>query len=66
MSVLTTLNYGLRRYREAVSRRRTERMIGALPAEIRKDIGWRGHDRDTVRIDGASNHLSSRRSGWTV
>lgn len=40
MTVLTRFNRYFRRYRHMINRRRTERLIGSLPAEIRKDIGW--------------------------
>ncbi|WP_048646508.1 hypothetical protein [Nitratireductor soli] len=40
MTVLTHFNRYFRRYRQAINKRRTERVIGSLPAEIRKDIGW--------------------------
>lgn len=40
MTVLTRFNRYFRHYRHTINRRRTERLIGSLPAEIRKDIGW--------------------------
>ena len=45
MSILNRFNRYVRHYRDTVNRRRTERMIGSLPLEIRKDIGWPGQYR---------------------
>lgn len=40
MTAFTRINRYFRRYRHTLNRHRTERLIGSLPAEIRKDIGW--------------------------
>ena len=40
MSIMTSIGRVLHQYSAARSRYLTERSIGALPAEIRKDIGW--------------------------
>lgn len=40
MSILSTIARAAGAYRARRRLSRTERMIGALPAEVRKDIGW--------------------------
>ncbi|WP_157016140.1 hypothetical protein [Mesorhizobium xinjiangense] len=40
MSILSTISHLAVAVRERRSRARTERIIGTLPADIRKDIGW--------------------------
>jgi hypothetical protein len=35
--------------------RRTERLIGTLPSEVQKDIGWPGSARG---IDGQTRHMA--------
>lgn len=59
MSVFTRVNHYVRHYRTALNRRRTERLIGTLPAEIRKDIGWPSHYTG-LQSDGQDNRGISR------
>ena len=40
MSIIGTIGHLAREYRQRREIARTERMIGAMPAELRKDIGW--------------------------
>jgi hypothetical protein len=40
MSILSTLSRIAHEYHDARTRYITERQINALPAELRKDIGW--------------------------
>ncbi len=40
MSIMSTISRLAHAYRVRRDAARTERMIGALPTEIRKDIGW--------------------------
>lgn len=40
MSILSAINRLAGSYRDMRRLSRTERMISALPAEVRKDIGW--------------------------
>ncbi|MCR4267749.1 hypothetical protein [Nitratireductor sp. ZSWI3] len=63
MSVLTRFNHYVRNYRTSLRRRRTERLIGTLPVDIRKDIGWpTQYDTDipSMRVDGQDNRGISR------
>ncbi|CAN0656052.1 hypothetical protein JF546_08115 [Nitratireductor aquimarinus] len=59
MSVFTRVNHFVRHYRTALNRRRTERLIGTLPAEIRKDIGWPSQYTG-LQSDGQDNRGISR------
>lgn len=40
MSILTVISRLAHTYRDRRRLSRNERMIGALPPEVRKDIGW--------------------------
>ena len=40
MSIISSITHLARQYRTARSRYLTERLIGDLPMELRKDIGW--------------------------
>ncbi|TWH01136.1 hypothetical protein L598_000100001170 [Mesorhizobium sp. J18] len=42
MSILSIISHYVEAYRVDRQRTRTARLIGSLPAEIRKDIGWPG------------------------
>ncbi|WP_295806701.1 hypothetical protein [uncultured Nitratireductor sp.] len=59
MSVFTRMNHYVRHYRRSLNRRRTERLIGTLPPEIRKDIGWPTH-YTSIQSDGRDNRSISR------
>lgn len=54
MSIATTLAHLIDEFRRARERARTERMIGSLPAEIRKDIGWPGRAGEGETRNGAA------------
>lgn len=63
MSMLSRMNGYFRSYRESVNQRRTERLIGTLPPQIRKDIGWRDHGGSSWEFhtgDGRDNRGVAR------
>lgn len=55
MSILNTITRLAGSYRDMRRLSRTERMISALPAEVRKDIGW-----PDIRDAPADRHPRSR------
>ncbi|MEX0407144.1 hypothetical protein ABGN05_15875 [Aquibium sp. LZ166] len=58
MSIIGTIGHLAREYRQRREIARTERMIGAMPAELRKDIGW--PDSFTAQIGRPVSHDWSR------
>jgi len=63
MTVLSRFNEYVRNYHNAMSRRRTQRVIGTLPPEILKDIGWPsqfGANHYASRVDGQEHRGISR------
>jgi len=55
MSILSSIGRFAAEYRAARARSHTERSIRALPAEIRKDIGWPesyGHNTTNKVVTG--------------
>ena len=55
MSILSAINRLAGSYRDMRRLSRTERMISALPAEVRKDIGW-----PDIRAPRGDRHPRSR------
>lgn len=52
-NLLSEVGRYIERARMAHSRRRTERLIGSLPHELRKDIGWPDITQAQQGRDGA-------------
>ncbi|UUP16042.1 hypothetical protein [Nitratireductor thuwali] len=58
MTIHTRITSYLRRRAALWERRRTERFIQNLPAEVQKDIGWPGSD------NGRSSNQQASLSHW--
>ncbi len=61
MSALGTLQRMLHDFSDRRARARTRRIVGALPPEICKDIGWPGHFPGHEHRRGADHIIPYRR-----